>query len=81
MSDSAEESSYSESQGVRRRLKLRQETIEHLRDDLFNLQADSLWTCPGDRVPELNPEPTYIQIDGVRVEVHIDVHETPREQA
>jgi hypothetical protein len=65
---------------VRRKLKLRRETIEHLREDLFNLQAESLWTCPGDRIPREDPEPTYINIDGVRVEVHIDVSETPRDQ-
>jgi hypothetical protein len=65
---------------VRRKLKLRRETIEHLREDLFNLQAESLWTCPGDRIPREDPGPTYINIDGVRVEVHIDVSETPRDQ-
>ncbi|MFD0360903.1 hypothetical protein ACFQZZ_05505 [Nocardia sp. GCM10030253] len=79
MSDSAESGS-AQPEPVRRKLKLRRETIEHLRDDLFNLQAESLWTCPGDRIPRDDPETTYFQVDGVRVEVHIDVHETPRDQ-
>ena len=79
MNDSADMGA-AQPEPVRGRLKLRRETIEHLREDLFNLQAESLWTCPGDRIPRLDPEPTYVQIDGVRVEVHIDVHESPRDQ-
>lgn len=65
---------------VRRTLRLRKETVEHLRDDLFNLQAESLWTCPGDRIPREDPGPAYVEIDGVRVEVHIDVRDSSRDQ-
>lgn len=79
MSDSAQPGS-AQPEPVRGKLKLRKETIEHLREDLFNLQADSLWTCPGDRIPRADPEPTYVQIEGVRVEVHIDVQGNPRDQ-
>lgn len=67
-------------QPVRRKLKLRRETIEYLRDDLFNLQDVSLWTCAGDQIPRENGDPAYVEIDGVRVEVHINVHEKPRDQ-
>ncbi len=57
---------------AKRKLKLRRETLQLLSEDLLNLQAESLWTCPGDQLPEREPE-TYIEFDGVRVEVHIDV--------
>ena len=61
---------------AKQKLKLRRETLQHLREDLLNLQAESLWTCPGDRLPEREPE-TFIQFDGEQVEVFGVIQEKP----
>lgn len=57
----------------RRTLRLRRETVRNLTEDLLSSPGYSLWTCPdvGGRPGE--PETTYVEIDSVRVEVHIDV--------
>ncbi|MXP20163.1 hypothetical protein GIY30_02100 [Gordonia sp. HNM0687] len=60
---------------VRRKLKLRRETLDHLRDDLFNLQDVSLWTCAGDRIPTIGSDPALVEIDDVHIQVHIDVYD------
>lgn len=59
---------------VRRKLKLRRETVQNLTEDLLSSQGHSLWTCDRPAKPG-EPETTYMEIDAVRVEVHIDVHQ------
>ncbi|MGV9713734.1 hypothetical protein ACWDTI_24090 [Gordonia sp. NPDC003424] len=75
MSDGNHPADPTDPRPVRRTLKLRRETIDHLRDDLFNLQDVSLWTCAGDRTPTSEPDPAFIEIDDVRIQVHIDIHD------
>lgn len=63
---------------VTRKLKLRRETVRNLTEDILSSQAESLWTCPGsEKLGE--PETTYVEIDAVRIDVHVEVHPTPRD--
>lgn len=59
---------------TKKKLKLRRETLQLLSEDLLNLQAESLWTCPGDALPEREPE-TFIEFDGERAQVYGHVQE------
>lgn len=61
---------------VRRKLKLRRETVRNLTEDLLSSQGHSLWTCDRPAMPG-EPETTYVEIDAVRIEVYLDVHEKP----
>ncbi len=64
---------------VTRKLKLRRETVRNLTEDLLSSQADvSLWTC-ADPQQAGEPETTYVEIDAVRIDVHIEVHPAPRD--
>jgi len=65
---------------VSRKLKLSRETVRNLTDDILSSQGYSLWTCPDVGLPPRGePDTTYVEFDAVRVEVHIDVHEKPRD--
>ncbi|MBO3083946.1 hypothetical protein [Cellulomonas fengjieae] len=60
-----------------RKLKLRRETLRNLTEDILSTAGESLWTCPG-LDPREDPEPTFVQIDAVRVEVHVEVRPPDR---